>query len=99
MSGTNTIYSQIIDVSTMDNIGLEVNYTGTPTGTFTVNGSISGLNFYALTFTPSLTQPAGSAGGYLVNISVYALKYFLLEYTNSSGTGVLTVYGQQKDVN
>lgn len=83
----------------MDNLGLEVNFSGTPTGTFSVFGSVSGANFYPLTFNPVLTQPAGSAGGYLVNISVYSFTYFALQYLNNTGTGILTVYGQQKDVN
>lgn len=96
MSSTNTIYSQIVDVATTDNLGLELTWTGTPTGTFQVTGSNSGANFYALTFDPALTQPAGSAGGYLIDLTQFPFRYILLEYTNSSGTGTLTVYGQRK---
>jgi hypothetical protein len=96
MSGTNTIYSQIIDVSVMDNIGLEVTWTGTPTGTFSVYASNSGINFYALTFSPVLAQPSGSAGGYLVGLTQFQWKYILLEYVNASGSGILTCYGQIK---
>lgn len=99
MSSTNTIYSQIIDISRMDNVGLEVTWTGTPTGTFQVMVSNSGINFYALTFSPVLTQPSGSAGGYAVDLNQVPFKYAMLEYTNISGTGVLTVYGQEKDLN
>jgi uncharacterized membrane protein len=99
MASTNTIYTQIIDVSKMDNLGLEVTWTGTPTGTFTVNGSNSGINFYPLTFSPVLTQPAGGAGGYLIDLTQYPFKYILLEYVNSSGTGTITVYAQCKDLN
>lgn len=99
MSSTNTIYSQIIDISRMDNSGLEVTWTGTPTGTFQVMVSNSGINFYALTFNPSLAQPAGSAGGYAVNLNQVPFKYLMLQYTNVSGSGVLTVYGQMKDLN
>lgn len=99
MSGTNTIYSQILDVSRMDNQGLEVTWTGTPTGTFQVMVSNSGINFYALTFNPALGQPSGSAGGYAVDLNQLPFKYVMLQYTNSSGSGSLTVYGQQKDLN
>jgi hypothetical protein len=99
MASTNIIYSQIIDVSRMDNIGLEVTWTGTPTGTFEVDVSCSGINFYALTFSPILAQPAGSAGGYYVNLAAAGFRYLLLKYTNTSGSGSLTVYGQQKDLN
>jgi hypothetical protein len=99
MSGTNTIYTQIVDVSRIDNCGLEVTWTGTPTGTFQVMVSNSGINFYALTFNPALAQPSGSAGGYAVDLNQLPFKYFMLQYTNSSGSGVLTVYAQIKDLN
>ena len=99
MSSTNTIYSQIIDISRMDNQGLEVVWTGTPTGTFSVMVSNSGINFFALTFNPALAQPAGSASGYAVNLNQLPFKYMMLKYVNASGSGVLKVYGQIKDLN
>lgn len=99
MASTNVIYSQIIEKSRQQNLNLEVTWTGTPTGTFEVLVSNSGINFYALTFDPVLDQPAGSAGGYDVNLSVLSAKYILLRYTNASGSGSLTVYGQFQDVN
>jgi hypothetical protein len=99
MSGTNTIYSNIVEMGTMDNVGIEVNWTGTPTGTFSVTGSNSGAAFYALTFNPALTQPSGSGGGYLIDINQFPFKYLLLQYVNSTGSGFLTTYGQKKDLN
>jgi hypothetical protein len=99
MASTNTIYSQIANVSQLDNIGLEVTWTGSPVGTFSVMGSNSGINFEALTFTPALAQPVGSADGYLINLQQYPFTYLMLEYTNTSGTGTITVYGQGKDLN
>lgn len=99
MASTNTIYSQIIDISKMDNMGLEVTYTGTPTGVFSVQVSNSGINFYALTFDPVLTQPSGAPGGYAIDLNQLPFKYMFLSYANASGTGVLTVYGQSKDLN
>lgn len=99
MASTNVIYSQILDKSRMDNVGLELNWTGTPTGTLQVMCSNSGLNFYALTFNPSLGQPAGSASGELINLNQVPFKYILLIYTNTSGSGTLTAYGQLCDLN
>lgn len=99
MASTNTIYSQIIDTSRMDNIGLEVTFTGTGTGTITVQASNSGKVFYPLTFNPALAQPAGSSGGYTIDINQYPYKYMMVKYVNSSGTGVLNVYAQMKDLN
>lgn len=99
MASTNTIYSQIIDVAKMDNIGLEITFTGTPTGVLSVQASNSGITFYPLTFSPALTQPAGGAGGYVVNLNQYPYKYIYLQYVNATGTGVLTAYAQLKDLN
>lgn len=99
MASTNTIYSQIIAIDRMDNLGLEFTWTGTPTGTFQVMVSNSGINFYALTFNPILTQPAGSAGGYAIDLNQVPFRWIMLQYTNASGTGSMTVYGQMRDLN
>ncbi len=99
MTGTAVIYSQIIDVSRMDNIGMEFSWTGTPTGTLAIVGSDSGANFFAITPSPALTQPAGSATGFLTGLNEYPHKYIAFQYTNTSGTGVLSVYLQLKDLN
>lgn len=99
MTGTSTIYSQIIDVSRMDNIGLEVAWSGTAVGTLSVLVSNSGINWPSLTFDPVLAQPAGVAGEYFVGITQGQFKWVMLQYTNASGVGSLTVYGQVKDLN
>ena len=99
MAATNTIYSQIVDVSKLDNIGLDVDWVGTPTGTFSVMGSNSGVSFKSLTFNPVLAQPAGSDGGMIIDINQFPFKYIMLQYVNASGAGVLTVSGQNKDLN
>lgn len=83
----------------MDNIGLEVTWSGTPTGTISVMVSNSGINFYTLTFNPILAQPAGSASGYAIDLNQLPFKYMLIEYVNSSGSGTLNIYGQSKDLN
>jgi hypothetical protein len=100
MASTNTIYTQIVDVSRIDNIGLEIAWTGTPTGTLTIQVSNSGLAFYTLSdFSSSPPQPAGSAGGYVVTLTQLPFKYFFLQYVNVSGSGTLTAYAQLKDLN
>jgi hypothetical protein len=83
----------------MDNLGLAVSWTGTPTGTFQVMGSNDGAFFFPLTFSPALTQPADSSGGYGINLNQFPWKYLLLEYTNSSGSGLITTTLQVKDLN
>ncbi len=99
MASTNVIYSQIVEKSRIDDINLEVTWTGTAIGTFEVLVSNSGINFYALTFNPALAQPAGVGGGYDINLTQLSSKYIMLRYTNTSGSGSLTVYGQFMDIN
>lgn len=99
VSGTNVIYSQIIEKSRQQNINIEFTWTGTTTGTIEVLVSNSGKNFYALTFTPPLTQPAGAGGGYDINITQLSAKYIMLRYTNASGTGTIAAYAQFQDLN
>lgn len=101
MTGTAVLFSQIIDVSRMDTLGLELDWTGTPTGTFNIFASVSGASWKDVTasFLPTISNPAGSASDTLVGYKQYEYKYFLLEYTNASGVGVLTGYLQVKDLN
>ena len=99
MSGTNTIYSNVQDIENADNIGLEVNYTGTATGTVTVLCSISGNFFYPVPFNPAITQPAGSTGGCLGFMNQESYKYLIVQYTNISGAGILNVFIETKDLN
>lgn len=99
MSGTNVIYSNIQDVSNTDNQGLEVQWSGTPTGTIEVLGSESGIFFFPLTFDPALAQPGGSAGGYGVDLNQFPWRYLAIRYTNVSGSGSLTVWVGSKDLN
>ena len=112
MSGTSTIYSDVINATNLDNLGLEISWTGTPTGTITIlaaiynkgepNGysptnPISGNN--SLTFNPVLAQPAGSASGYLISLNQFPYYFYQVKYVNASGSGLLTVYAGGKDLN
>lgn len=111
MSSTNQINSVVQNVQNFDNLGLEVVWTGTPTGTLTVNGAVNNPypNPYSetnpipsqnsLTFDPSLAQPSGSGGGYIVNLNQFPWPWIQVQYINSSGSGTLNVYIFEKDVN
>jgi len=99
MTGLNTIYSQIVETSRMDNVGLEVMWNGTAVGVFSILASCSGINWNALTFNPVLAQPAGVMGGMGIDLNQYPFKFLLLQYVNASGVGVLNAYGQYKDLN
>lgn len=96
MSSTNTIYTNILGLRQVDNQGIELTWTGTPTGTFSVMVSNSGINFYSLTFSPPLTQPAGSGGGYVIALQAVPFQYMFIQYVNASGSGTVTAYSQCK---
>jgi hypothetical protein len=98
MSSTNTIYTNILGIRQIDNQGLEINWTGTPTGTIQIMVSNSGIagNFHALTFNPVLAQPAGSAGGMVIALNNIPFQYMYLQYANATGSGNITAYSQCK---
>lgn len=95
-TGVQTIYTNILGLQQVDNEGIEMTWTGTPTGTLSVMCSNSGVNFYALTFIPPLDQPAGSAIGYLIQLAPVAFRYVFLQYSNTGGTGTITAHSQCK---
>ena len=100
MSGAGTIYTNILGIRQTDTQGLEINWTGTPTGTIQIMVSNSGINFNALTFSnPPLAQPAGSSGGYVVSLTDIPFQYLFIQYTNTSGSGLITAYSQCKAKN
>lgn len=99
MTGTSTILSPTFDAKFLDNIGIQLKWTGTPTGTFTILASINNVDFYSLTFSPAITQPSGSAGGYLINLNEVPFPYLQVQYVNSTGTGVLDAWFSAKDLN
>lgn len=99
MTGTSVLLSSAIDVTNLDNVGLEVSWTGSAVGTIEVLGSNSNATYYALTFNPVITQPAGTAGGYLIDLSQFPWQYFKLRYTNTSSTGVFNAWFFGKDLN
>jgi hypothetical protein len=101
MTGTTSIYTNILGIRQTDSQGLELTYTGTPTGTIQIMVSNSGIQgqFYALTFNPVLTQPSGSAGGYVIALQQIPFQYMYILYTNTSGTGTITAYSQCKAFN
>jgi hypothetical protein len=99
MAGTNTIYTNIQDITNTDNQGLEISWTNTATGTITVLGSESGINFFPFTFNPPIAQPAGTAGVYGIDLNQVPWRYLMISYTNISGTGILNIWLGSKDLN
>ena len=98
VSGTNTYTSPITNINQMHNIGIDVRFIGTMTGTFSVKCSNDGTTFTALTFNPAITQPSGSSLNFLINVNQVPFNYLQVQYVNSSGSGTLTSILTSKDL-
>jgi hypothetical protein len=98
VSSTNVYTSTVSNVGQMHNLGFQVIFTGTMTGTLQILFSNDNVNFTPWTFSPALSQPAGSALSYLVNMSLMSFPYVRVKYTNASGSGTMSVSMTSKDL-
>lgn len=102
MSGNLT--SNIVDVTYTDNVGIQLTFTGTPSGEFAVEGSVdyddhlSTGNWSELTFSTT-PQATGSADTHLLNLNQIPYKKIRVTYTRTSGTGTLNIHVMSKGLN
>lgn len=99
LAGTATVTSDSQNINNLDNIFIQVRFTGTSTGTLTVQASADNEEWDDLVFSPALTQPTGSALGYAIDLTQLAAGWFRIQYVNASGTGTLSVSFFAKDLN
>lgn len=107
-SMVSTVTSKAQACQYQDNVGIQLIWTGTPTGTFDVQVSINHAQDFqgnittAGTFTSLTLSPvpaaAGSAGSYYVDLNQLSAPYYRIVYTPSSGTGTLDIYVSGKGV-
>lgn len=106
MSGNLT--SNPVAIGWLDQVAVQFNFTGTPTGTFQVQGSVdyevneSGAvinagNWTSVTLSPSPTA-AGSPDVILIDMSQLSFPYLRVQYTAMSGTGTLNAYLSAKEI-
>ena len=91
---TSTLTSATQDIAEAGGYCSHSIFTGTPTGTLTVEASNDGVNF-SIVHTLALT---GSAGQDLYNADKPHYRYVRVKYTFSSGTGSLTTYFSSKRI-
>lgn len=92
--------SDPVDMQYMDNAGISVAWTGTPTGTISIQGSLDykptdpprAGNWFDLTFDPALSQPAGSSGSILVNVNQLPYPWLRVNYVSASGSGNVDIW-------
>jgi hypothetical protein len=100
-----TITASPTNVEFLDNIGLHVVWSSSnAVGTITVEGSntynpnTGAGTWFALTFSPVLTQPASNNGDYGISINQFPWSWLRVVYTRVSGTGTLTVTLSAKEI-
>lgn len=114
MTGTATLTSAVSNIKYKDSVSMQFQWTGTPNGTFVVQGSLdyiptvqqSGGTPNAGTWIPipvkdvSGNPPiaAGAAGQILCNLNQLGFPWIRVQYTNTSSTGVLTGYISAKSL-
>lgn len=83
-----------------DNLGIQFHWTGTGTGVFSVqvtnddpNSPTEEATWDDLTFNPVLAQPAGSAGGYAIDLNQLPFPYLRLHWepTDAPGQAAVTI--------
>ena len=106
MSGN--ITSDPTNIQFLDNVSMQLNFTGTPTGTFTVQGSLDYQqtspfakaaigNWIDITL-PTTPAAAGSANQILIDMNQLSFPWIRVKYTASSGSGTLNAYISAKAV-
>lgn len=93
-----------INLEFLDNVGIQYVWIGTPTGTIGVqvtnqliNGQPVPNSFTKLTLS-GVSEPAGSAGSFWLDINQISAAWIQVYYTHSSGAGTLNVYLSAKAV-
>lgn len=97
------------NIQYLDNVSVQLIFTGTPTGTFTIEGSLnysenpydhSQINagtWTAITL-PTTASASGAAGDILIDLNQLSFPWIRIKYTRSSGTGTLDAYVSAKAV-
>lgn len=100
--GSATLTSLVTNIQRLDNIGIQINFAGTPTGTFDVQvsadyaqdefGNVTNVgNWISLDLTPS-PAASGSASQIYIDIAGLSAPWIRVKYTRTSGTGTLNTY-------
>lgn len=99
-----------IDIRWQDNCSIQVNISGTPTGTLAVQGSLdyNPITNVAGNWIPillpapvsatAITITAGSPSPILLDLNQLSFPYFRLSYTAGGGTGTMDAYASTKVV-
>lgn len=97
-----TITSTVTQIQFLDDIGIQFNFTGSPTGTFSVEvsidyaqdsqGNVSNAgNWVPISFSAT-PEASGTAGSVFLDIFGLSAPWIRSKYTKISGTGTLNAF-------
>lgn len=103
------ITSSPVNIKFLDNISIELDFTGTPTGTFQIQGSVSynqsvpmnvqdNAGFWVPITLPTSPVASGAAGQILIDMNQLSFPWIRVVYVRTSGTGTLTGWISAKSV-
>jgi hypothetical protein len=98
MANTDTLTSTAIDTKYLGNVGVQLVWTGTPNGTFTIEGSVNGTTYRAITTNPATISASGSASDHLISLDNWPFTSIRVKYVNASSSGTLQAYICAKEI-
>jgi hypothetical protein len=100
VSSTNTYTSSVVEIENLDNVYLQLETSGTPTGAYIVQVSndynqdaegnvLNAGQWVTLNLSPSPTIAAGSPSPIGIDMNQLGAPFLRVQYTNASGTGTI----------
>ena len=98
----------VTNIAFQDNIGIQLNFTGTPTGSFAVqvsadykqdaNGNVTNVGNWVTLVLPTAAAAAGAANTIYIDLNQLSAPWIRVVYTASSGAGTLNTFVTAKQV-
>jgi flagellar basal body P-ring protein FlgI len=90
--GSGDLTGPSTNIQNLDNIGYQINMTGTMTGVFSVQVSADNTNWVSLTLNPPLSVASGSPTNIYADINQISAPWIRLIYTHTSGSGTVNAF-------
>lgn len=103
-----SVTSAAVNIQYLDNVGIQLVWTGTPSGTFAVQfsldfekdslGNILNAGTWTAIDLDDVPTASGSAGNWYLDMNQISSPWIRIVYTRASGTGSLSAYVTGKEV-